>query len=180
MSRRRIRRPSPTTDQRSPEERLEALVREPNPDRAHRMMRRIRGDLERNPQPGPWITAARTLSERLIISEDAFYYFADMFLESIMMHASRSDPELGRLMNEIDAIERAHGLTENEAWHVNEGPPDWRALNDAWDRRADDIMVAALRENGDVDLATLREQNPDEFEARASRGYRDVWGEDEA
>src|SRR6185437_5445948 len=52
-------------------------LHEPNRDRARRMLIRIRRDLDAQPEPGPWIAAARTLSERLIISFDALYYFAD-------------------------------------------------------------------------------------------------------
>ena len=51
------------------------MVREPHPERKHRMMARIRADLEANPNPAPWVDAARVLWERLIISEDTLYYF---------------------------------------------------------------------------------------------------------
>src|SRR4051812_12096867 len=120
--RRMRRRPAATTDRRSPEERLEAMVREPNDDRRHRIFARIRDDLDARPEPGPWISAARTLSERLIISEDAFYYFTGMFVESIMYDASRNDAELVRLYDELEAIERANGLREGEAYLVDEAP----------------------------------------------------------
>src|SRR5438045_1162892 len=61
--RRRARRPAPTTDQRSPEARLEAMVREPNPERKHRTFARILDDLDAKPEPEPepWLDAARTL-----------------------------------------------------------------------------------------------------------------------
>src|SRR3954470_6194375 len=97
MSRRRTRRPQPTTDARTPEQRLEALVREDNLDRAERMLMRIRDDLDATRSPGPWIDAARTLSERLIISDDALYYFSEMFSECVVFAAAETDPELQRL-----------------------------------------------------------------------------------
>ena len=179
MSRRRTRRPKPTTDTRSPEQRLEALIREPNPERAHRMLGRIIEDLEAKPEPGPWIAAARTLSERLIISEDAFYYLAQMFNESLLFAASVDDPELSRLRRGMEEIERAHGLREGEYWAIPEATDDWRELNDAWDRRSDELLNSSLRELEHGDLADLREQNPAEFEGRNAKGHSDIWGEDE-
>src|SRR4051812_16406616 len=112
MRRYKPRRPRPTTDIRSPNERLEALVRETNPDRKDRMLGRILDDLDARPDAGPWISAARLLSDRLIISEAAFYYLAEKFGESVIAKASVDDPELVRLSEEIDAIERAAGLRD--------------------------------------------------------------------
>jgi len=102
--------------------RLEALCRERNAERSRRTLVRIRGDLDSKPEPGPWIAAARTLSERLIISESSLY----------------------------------------------------------WDRRAAEIVVSFLRETGNNDLADVREQNPREFERRATQGHVDLWGEPDA
>jgi hypothetical protein len=179
MSRRRTRRLQPTTDQRTPEQRLEALCREPNRERSLRTLARIRHDLDGNPDPGPWIAAARTLSERLIISENAFYYFAELFTECVVLAASDSDPALCRTRDEMEDIERAHGLRDDEYWRPDDAPDDWRALNDAWDRRADEIVVSCLRETANADLADLREQNPREFERRSTQGRIDLWGEDD-
>jgi hypothetical protein len=179
MSRRRTRRPQATTDQRTPEQRLEALVREPNLERAHRMLMRIRDDLDANPEPGPWIAGARTLSERLIISENSFHYLAEILAECLMFAASSSDPVLCRIRDEIASIERAHGLREDESWHIDDGPAEWRSLNAAWDRRADEIFAADLRRFGNADLADLVERNREEFERRSVQGRIELWGEDD-
>jgi hypothetical protein len=154
-------------------------VREPNLERAHRMMARIRSDLDVNPDAGPWVAAARTLSERLIISEDSFYFLAEMFMECLLFSASRADLELSRIRDEMDEIERAHGLREDEFWRIDEGPDDWRGLNDAWNARAEEIVVSSLRRLGHADVAALREQHPAEFERRTEKGRTDLWGADD-
>jgi hypothetical protein len=177
MSRRRIGRPQSTTDSRSPEERLEALVREASPERARRMMGRILADLDANPEPGPWLAAARSLGDRLVISFDAVYYFAEKFTECLILSASGSDTDLLRIQGELQAIERAHGLTEDEYWRLDEAPDEWRALNDAWDARSYEIVGAALRAYGHSDLAEVYEREPKEFEHRSGKGQVDVWGE---
>src|SRR4051794_26150659 len=101
MSRGRIKRPSRTTDQRPPETRLEARLREPDRARKERILARIRTDLYENPNPAPWLDAARVLWERLIISEDTLYYFVEIFTESLVNRGSSQDPELVRLYEEM-------------------------------------------------------------------------------
>jgi hypothetical protein len=155
------------------------MAREPNPERAHRMFRRILEDLDARPEPGPWLNAARTLSERLIISEDTLYYLAEMLTECIVFTASSTDPQLVSIGNEVEAIERAHGLGEDGYWHRDEAPEDWRRLNEDWERRADEIVNACLRETGHADLAALREKNRGDFDGRTAKGRTDLWGEDE-
>jgi hypothetical protein len=180
MSRRRnYRRPAPTTDQRPPNVRLEALVREPNVERAQRTLERIRLDLDSAPDPGPWLAAARTLNERLIISDDTWYYFAEIFTECVLYSQSNRDPSLVQIHSDMVAIEHAHGLGEDEFSRVDEAPPEWRSLNDAWERRANEIVASALREHGHADLADAFERQPREFEKRGEKGRIDLWGEDE-
>jgi hypothetical protein len=143
------------------------------------MFARIREGLDADPKPGPWIAAARTLSERLIISDDTLYYLVEMLTECLVYSGSQSDPELVRIRDGMEAIERAHGLSDDEYWLVNEGPPEWQRLNEAWDRRAEEIVGRCLRELGHADIADLREKNPSEFDARSAKGHADLWGEDE-
>jgi hypothetical protein len=179
MSVRRKFRPQVTTDSRSPDERLESLVREPNLDRAERMIARIQDGLDDDPEPGPWIAAARTLSERLIISENAFYHLVGLFTECLIFAASGTDPELQRIRDEILAVQRAHGLRADESFYLDDAPEDWLAVNTKWDRRADAIIAARLRELGHADVATLLETDRDEFTRRAELGEAELWGDDE-
>lgn len=178
MPRYKPRKPIPTSDARSADERLESLVREPNLDRAHRMFARILTDLDASPDPAKWIAAARTLSERLILSEDTFYYFVVKFTECLVMQASANDPELVRLSSEMQAIERAGGLAEDDSYTLDEAPPEWLALNDAWDERADYLVVEYLRTHGHADVASLMADDFEEFDARSSAGQDQLWGED--
>jgi hypothetical protein len=179
MSRRRPRRPQPTTDRRPPEQRLELLVREPNPDRATRMLGRIRADLDAGGELGPWLDAARALRDRLVISESAYVYFAELFTESVLLQAVEEDAELVRLREEIVAVESAHGLVDGEYWPVDEGPDDWRELNEQWDARADAVVVDALRRHHHDELAELREKKLRDYDDRVTQGRIDLWGADD-
>ena len=179
MTRRRPRRPPPTTDQRPPELRLEALVREPHRDRKERMLERILQDLDADPNPAPWLDGARTLWERLIISEDTLYYLVEMFTECLVLRGSSEDADLARLRKEMEAIERARGLREGEYWHLDEAPADWLALDEQWNRRSDEIVNSYLREAHHADLAEMREKKPAELERRLEKGRTDLWGADD-
>lgn len=154
-------------------------MREPNAERKHRTFGRILDDLDAKPEPKPWLDAARTLSERLLISEDTLYYLADMLTECIIFAASSTDPQLVSARNEMVDIERAHGLREDDGWTIDEATEEWRRLNDDWDRRADEIVNASLREAGHADIAALHEESRDEFEGRAAKGQRDLWGDED-
>lgn len=178
MSRRRLRRPAPTTDQRPPEQRLEALVREPSRERKLRIMGRIRRDLDERPEPAPWIDAARSLRDRLVISDRIFYYFVEIFFECITFAASNMDAELVRLRDAMRAIERAHGLEEDDFWTIGEATDEWRALNDAWNRRADEIRSARLREWGHADIADFIDTHHAEFDDMGIQGHTELFGED--
>lgn len=174
MSRRRA---APRTDdKRPPLARLESLLREPNGARSRRILFRIREELDRTPEPGPWIAAARALAAKEAISADAVYYFVEIFLECITARAASNDPEMLRLYGEIDRVKLESGLDEDEDWLVGEGPPEWQALTAAWDRREEEIRVATLRALGHDDIADVLERSPDEFRRREASGFVDLWG----
>ena len=178
---RSIRKPDPTTDRRTPEERLEAFVREKYADRAERMWARILDGLDLAPEPAPWISAARTLSERLIISEDAFYWFVEGLTECLVLHASETDPTLLQLREAMQQIERAHGLREDQYWDLDNAPSEWRTLSDEWEDRAEAIVNEALRASGNADVAQMRESEPSQYQSRVTKGGDVLWhrGDDE-
>lgn len=170
---------SPSDDRRPPLERLESLVMEPGEERARRMMSRIMSELERTADPGPWIAAARTLAANGLISDDTVCYFATMFLECVTMRACNEDDEMLRIFAEIAEVRRAHGLQEDEDWGVDEGPPEWLALDAAFERRDLEIRVSALRAVGQDDLADQMGRDLEGFRLREAAGERDLWGADE-
>ena len=167
--RRQRRRPAPTTDRRSPEQRLEAMISEKNEDRRWRMFSRIHYDLDSTQDIGPWMNGLSTLRDRLLISEDETYYLAATLAESALYGAQR-DPDLDRMSDELKAIEAANGLSEDEGYDVDDAPDDWRALNTAWEARADEVMADWMRKAGMGDIATAFLEEPAKFEDRASAG----------
>jgi hypothetical protein len=178
MPSRRLRPEQPLTDRRTPRDRLAALLNEKSRGRKRRLMSKIRTALMREPEPAPWIAAAISLRDQGTLTDDAAAYFTDIFLECITDEAAETDRDMLDIFEEIDEIARAHGLTEDDYWTTDREPPEVRALNDQWERRANEINGEYLRAHGHEEYARLVESNDAEWEARTSRGFRDVWGED--
>jgi hypothetical protein len=178
--RRMRRRPQATTDRRTPDERLEAFFREQSLERRERIFDRIRDDLFESRDVTPWIRAARTLADRLIISEDAAYYLGVMFADIVVLHAAEEDAELVRIDSEMGAIERAHRLSTNDPKIAEKAPEPWHVLHREWEARADAILAGALRDAGQSDIARVMDTDRKEFDRRVERGEIDVWGEDES
>jgi len=140
------------------------------------MFQRIRRDLEVEVNARPWLDAARSLYEKRAIDLDELCYFAELFTECLLGDPE-GDAELRRIGREMQAVERAHGLEEDEAWYIDEAPTDWRALNDEWESRARAAVAAAFRDAGLTELADMHMSSSDEYEERSSAGQDKVFGE---
>ena len=93
--------------------------------------------------------------------------------EGMSFHWSGSDPDLGRLTGEMDAIERRHGLSEDESFLVDDAPADWTAMSKEWERRLDAIWAEEFARLGEPELARLMRsgllhEDPRLHEGRAS------------
>jgi hypothetical protein len=170
----------PVIDQRSPQERIEAIAKARSVKRAREMVGDIGREICTAHDVRTWLAAVRAAQGRGVISLDVVCYLAEHFLESTEFAFSVSDPELSRLQEEMTVVERAHGLGENEFWHAGDAPPEWTALNDAWDARRDAFMIEQLREAGQGDLADLWEGKPETFEEMSSVGWAELLGDSRA
>lgn len=159
------------------EELLESVVREPNLKTARFMLEWICIWLGGSAHPAARIAAARRLSERLVISEDTFYYFVEQFTECVVSHGSEHDPELMRLYDEIKSIERAAGLGEDEVHSVHDAPPQLLALDDLWVQRAHHLVAEYLRTHGHADVASLIVGDYEAYSARTTAGRIALWGD---
>jgi hypothetical protein len=150
------------------------MVRETNEDRRHRMFERILNDLDANPALVPWLNAVATLRDRLIIGEPETCYLASMFAESAIFGAV-GDPELDRIVADMQNIERANGLHPDESYGLDDAPPDWLALNTEWDARSDVITAQLLRDGGLGDLARMYVERRAQFDDRSEEGRSRLW-----
>jgi hypothetical protein len=166
----------PVLDRRSPEERLEALVNESSVDAARAMIGEIRIDARAD--FSGWLSAARTLEARGVMSLSAVCYLAEILLEDTGFDPVESDAELCRLTQELEAMERADGLGTDEFWVKGEEPPEWIACNAAWEARMEVLIVECLRGAGQNDLAELRERDVEGFQEMVSVGWTELLGDE--
>ena len=107
---------------------------------------------------GPWLRLGpeSTDEERLAVyrairssgslPEDAGFYLVSWQIDALAgRHAEQA---LRHLDDRLEALERAHGLDEGEAWEPGEAPPEYaaalRRYHDAWD----EIFAAKLEQYG--------------------------------
>ena len=171
---RSLRPNAATTDERPPDLRLAAALGEPNPERSRRIFSRIRSSLDVEP-PVRWLDAARTLHERGTIGRDIYWHLLTLFVEVVIQQSHDTDPELVRIREEMDAIERAHGLDEDESFFTDDAPPEWVQLDTEWSARARVLELEYLRAHGFDDVAEVMERDRDTFDARAEAGRRAAW-----
>lgn len=150
------------------------MVREANEDRRHRMFERILDDLDASQAVVPWLNAIATLRDRLIIGEPETCHLAAMFAESAMFGAVR-DPELDRIVADMQNIERENGLRPDESYSLDDAPPDWLALNTEFESRADVLTAQLFRDGGLADLARMYVDRAAHFDDQCEEGRRRLW-----
>ena len=109
------------------------------------------------------------------LPSDVLFFLVARTLMSLVDEIGQP-PELRRVDDRIQEIERAHGLGEGEEWLIDEGPPEWQLAQDEWDALTNAFEVKVMRDHGEEKLAALYLSNPDEYEACYDRGRRAVYG----
>ncbi|HYW32005.1 MAG TPA: hypothetical protein VE869_10905 [Gemmatimonas sp.] len=150
------------------------MISEPNRERAFRMLRHILSGLDAGAEPAPWIAAAGSLHAAGAISTEVLHYLVEKVCESLISRAVESDEELVALMQQIDVVERGHGLAEGESFYTDDAPDDWLALNASWEKRADAIVNEYLRAHGATEIADAR-VNRESFDTQTLLGARSLW-----
>ena len=80
------------------------------------------------------------------------------------------DTELGPLEDQLDAIESSAGLGPDDTFAEGEEPPEYRAVQDAYDRVLLDLLEQALREFEETELADLLARDPGTMRERVTLG----------
>jgi hypothetical protein len=133
--------------------------------RHERMLRIAQGMLE-DPHADHPFARATIMRAIVSIAEDRLF-------------AGAENPALDALAAKMDAIRKAHGLTDAEDWMIGDGPKSWiigdgpeeyQVLSREWDRIADEIMAATFEEFGEPELATLYRYNRARFDLEFEAG----------
>lgn len=127
----------------------------------------------------PWLRAARILGDTGAAAADEVTFLIFRLSEGAAGGQSEDDPEMARLMREIDEIRRAHGLAEDEDWLLGEGPEEWETLNHEWEQALDRRWHALLTVAGEHEIAPAVVMELPALWARVRRGAHLLFGEPE-
>lgn len=122
-------------------------------ERGKRLVRQALSTVEITGKPDGWIREVQRARDVGAISAAIARFLIFKFAESTITALIDSHPRLAAISKQVERIEREHGLEEDEYWYVHEGPPEWQALNQEFDRVVDEIMAETFRRNGELELA---------------------------
>jgi len=141
--------------------------------------RRVLDIVMRTGDADPWIRAVQRLRESGAISAAVARFLIFQFVEMTPSVLMETDPELADISAQIDAIRRAHGLADDEDWYVDEGPPEWQALQQQWNERTDVLMSEIFQRHGEHELASMNDPSGDPlFEAGRAEMFAWEHGEE--
>jgi hypothetical protein len=100
-----------------------------------------------------WLRAVQLLRDTNAAEENACTFLLHHLSEMISVSEIDRNARLVELSARIDAIRHDHGLTEDEDWYVDQGPPEWQALNREWEAEFDRQWRSILRRVGEEQLA---------------------------
>jgi hypothetical protein len=103
-------------------------------------------------KPDPWIAEVGHARERGDFSPADAEYLIYELAASAVMKVSRKHPVISRLRDQMNRLEREHGL-EAEIWDENEGPPEWQALYQQLRTAMADLVIEILLRNGEGEIA---------------------------
>lgn len=89
------------------------------------------------------------------LEENEAWHLLYWTLEQMSDQWTATDAELVRLMVAMEAVERQHGLTEDEYFYLDDAPDDFLALSNEWDRRLNVIWAGELTTLGEPEMARL-------------------------
>lgn len=141
----------------------------------------LRAEVGDSPEPSPWMHAVQFCRDTGILSDDVAYYLLAIIAESwAFERGCDDDAEIQRLTAEMDAIERREGLTDDEAFRIGEGPPDYERLRIRWDNRFDSLQSAVIRELGETELAMAVLRDDAGHRGRVAKGRSEIVPVDDA
>jgi len=117
------------------------------------------------------------------ISEEEFAFHRRYALESLV-HESRwingyYEDVLGPISEEIKQLQSEHGLTDDEYWPREEGPPEYTELNAEYEWQLNEKLVEVFREFGADDLAEFFLSNRENFDTHSELGRKSIFVDNE-
>lgn len=124
------------------------------------------------------ITAVQILRNDGAVDAEIAFMLIATFAEETQQAFSEIDDEFQAIDARVAAIERVHGLGEDDFWYLDEGPPEWHAANEEWSRVFDALPARFLERCGEQEMVRLLAADPKGYELRVGAGWARLTGED--
>jgi len=161
MSRRRTRRPSSAP--MGPSAFARRLPGEVGTERGKRFVREALLVVDATGKADGWIREVQRARDAGALSPAVARFLIFKFAEATISALIGIDRRLASITSQLRRIEQEHGLEEGEYWYVDEGPPEWQALNREFDRVTDEIMTETFLRHGELELAANPQAEGDEL-----------------
>lgn len=103
-----------------------------------------------------------------VLPADAGFYLVTWHIDA--MSSFFAETELRDLEDRMNAIERQHGLAEDEFWLPDEAPAEYEQVRQQYQAAWDGIFIRLLEHFGEWKAAELFEQDREGFERRTEVG----------
>ena len=148
-----------------------SIAQNANTEYARDIFGSIRKLLDTGAAVEPWTSAVQLARDLGAVGPTESYYLIDLMIEAAIGALTGSDEVLIDLSAQMEAVERAHGLEEDEDFHLDDAPPEWTELNRRWDRRFQDLHVDLLRRIGEPGMANAFVLRPDDHAEKVHEGW---------
>ncbi|TBF42879.1 hypothetical protein [Rhizobium leguminosarum] len=112
------------------------------------------------------------------LSIEEYVFFAGYPVEGVhsdRWFAGSSDNQLGPVRQQLNDIEKEHGLSDGEYWLRGDAPPEYQAVSAMYEEILDRKFLETLEEFGLHELADMKRQHPDDYAAMRESGRRNVF-----
>ena len=127
--------------------------------------------------PEPWMREVQRARDAGLLGEEIAWFLLYRFVDAAMFMVVDSDPDLAALGARVEEIERAHGLGEDEAFFVGQGPPEWEEATEAWTVVYDQRFAEVFRRVGEEEMAMQHKRAGDD--PRYGAGREAIFGSSE-
>lgn len=111
------------------------------------------GVVQHSAFPDEWIRAVQQARADGTLDPAVAHFLIYKLAESAMLRFTQEDATLADVSARIEAVERAHGLDEDESFTLGHAPAEWTALTAEWDARYDALLSEMFRRVGEEALA---------------------------
>jgi hypothetical protein len=115
-----------------------------------------------------WLAVFQAVRTAGSVPQDAGFYLVSWQIDAITW--DEADEALRGIEERLDAIQREHGLGDDDYWPLGEGPPEFEEMSRRYEVAWDALYVARLEDAGEFEMARLFRTDREEFSRRSESG----------